>query len=209
MRLMQSAGVPGPASFGIVEITQGREYMLVTQFITATEISKAEVTDAVVDGGLGAVRSMWDAGLAHRDIKPGNVLVRGDEIYMIDAAFGETRPSAWREAVDLANMMLTLSLRTSPDQVYQATLTHFTEDDIAEALAATKGVTIPTELSRGIKNDPRDVLAQLRRMAPEREPIRIQRWTRRRIALLVATGVLVGIALWLIVVNLAVVGNLL
>lgn len=209
MRLMQAAGVPGPASYGIVEITQGREYLLVTDFIEAVEISRAEVDETVVDQGLAAVRSMWDAGLAHRDIKPGNVLVRDHDIFLIDAAFGETRPSAWREAVDLANMMLTLSLRTSLDQVYLVAREHFTDDDIGEALAATRSVTVPSQLNRAIKKDPRDLLGDLRLLAPQRAPIRIQRWTPRRLALLAITGFLSLVTMWLIAVNLAFVGNLL
>ncbi len=210
MRLMQSAGVPGPASYGIVEITQGREYVLVAEFLEgAMEMSQAVVGDTVVSQGLAAVRSMWDAGLAHRDIKPGNLLVRDGDIFLIDVAFGETRPSPWREAVDLANMMLTLSLRTSPDLVYRTALEHFTADDIAEALAATRGVTIPGELKGAIKSDPGDVICELRRLAPGRTPIRIQRWTRRRLALLLTTGVLAALTAWLVTINLALVGNLL
>jgi len=196
MRLMQSAGVPGPASYGIVEITHGREYLLVAEYI-------------VVHAGLGSVRSMWDAGLAHRDIKPGNMLVRGSDIFLIDVAFGETRPSAWREAVDLANMMLTLSLRTSSDQVYHAAMEYFTEDDIAEALAATRGVTIPSELKRAIKDDARDIVGELRQLAPAQAPIRIQRWTRRRISSLAAVGAITAITAWLVVINLTLVRNLL
>lgn len=210
MRLMQAAGVPGPTSYGIVEITRGREYLLAAEFIEgAEEISQAAVDVTVIDAGLGAVRSMWDAGLAHRDVKPGNILVRDSDIYMIDVAFGETRPSAWREAVDLANMMLTLSLRTSPQLVYNAALEQFTEDDIAEALAATRGVTIPSELNRRIKDDPRGVTDELRRLAPRRAPIRIQRWTRRRVASLIVVGILVAATIWLVGINLTLVGNLL
>jgi tRNA A-37 threonylcarbamoyl transferase component Bud32/membrane-associated phospholipid phosphatase len=210
MRLMQAAGVPGPRSYGIVEITRGREYLLVAEFIEgAEEMSQAEVNGAIVFAGLAAIRSMWDAGLAHRDVKPGNILVRGNDIFLIDAAFGETRPSAWREAVDLANMMLTLSLRTSPDEVYRAAREQFTEDDVAEALAATRGVTIPSELKHGMKEDQRDVLGVLRRLAPERKPIRIQRWTRRRVSSLIGVGALTVVTAWLAVINLTLVGNLL
>ncbi|MEE8376556.1 MAG: hypothetical protein V3S26_09575 [Acidimicrobiia bacterium] len=210
MRLMQSAGVPGPAPYGIVEITHGREYLLVAEFIEgANEMSRAAVDDIVVHAGLGSVRSMWDAGLAHRDIKPGNVLVRGSDVFLIDVAFGEIRPSAWREAVDLANMMLTLSLRTSSDQVYHAAMEYFTEDDIGEALAATRSVTIPSELKRAIKDDVRDIVGELRRLAPARAPIRIQRWTRRRISSLAAVGALMVFTAWLVVINLTLVRNLL
>jgi hypothetical protein len=210
MRLMQSAGVPGPPSYGIVEITRGREYLLVAEFVDgASEISQASVTDAIVDGGLAAVRSMWDAGLAHRDIKPGNLLVHGDDIFLIDVAFGETRPSSWRQAVDLANMMLTLSLRTSPQDVYQTARKYFTDDDIGEALAATRGVTIPSELKHAIDADPRDLTGELRGLAPQHAPIRIQRWTRRRLALLIVTGLLAVVTVWLVEVNLTLVTNLL
>jgi tRNA A-37 threonylcarbamoyl transferase component Bud32/membrane-associated phospholipid phosphatase len=209
MRLMELAGVPGPVSYGIVEITQGREYLLVTDFIEGTEISVAAVDETVVDQGLAAVRSMWDAGLAHRDIKPGNVLVRDSDIFLIDAAFGETRPTPWRQAVDLANMMLTLSLRTTPQQVYDAALKQFTDADIAEAFAATGGVTVSSELNRAIKDDPRDLMGELRELAPRRPPIRVQRWTRRRVALLTVSVLLAVFTAWLVVVNVSLVGRLL
>jgi tRNA A-37 threonylcarbamoyl transferase component Bud32 len=210
MRLMVAANVPSPQSFGIVEITPGREYLLVTEFVDgATELSRAKVEPETVDAGLRAIRLMWDGGLAHRDIKPGNILVRDGDVYLIDAAFGETRPTPWREAVDLANMMLTLSLRTSPEIVYKAARRYFTDDDIAEAFAATRGVTIPSELSRALKADSRDLTGDFRRMVPERAPIRIQRWTRRRVALLTSAVVLGAATIWLIVVNVDLVGRLL
>jgi tRNA A-37 threonylcarbamoyl transferase component Bud32 len=64
------------------------------------------------------VLRLWDAGLAHRDIKPANLLVRDHRMLLIDVAFVQARPSPWRQAVDLANMMLCLALRSSPEQVY-------------------------------------------------------------------------------------------
>jgi tRNA A-37 threonylcarbamoyl transferase component Bud32/membrane-associated phospholipid phosphatase len=209
MRLMHAAGVPGPAAYGIVEITPGREYLLVTEFIEAEEISEAEVDSAVIDRGLHAVRMMWNAGLAHRDVKPGNILVHDDQVYLIDAAFGETRPSAWREAVDLANMMLTLALRSSSPTVYAAARQYFSEEEISEALAATRGVTIPSELRRALANDHRDVLGELRGLAPSHPPVRIQRWTRRRVGLLIGIGVLSVIVAWVLTLNISYVGGLL
>jgi hypothetical protein len=111
--------------------------------------------------------------------------------------------------VDLANMMLTLSLRTSPQDVYQTARKYFTDDDIGEALAATRGVTIPSELKHAIDADPRDLTGELRGLAPQHAPIRIQRWTRRRLALLIVTGLLAVVTVWLVEVNLTLVTNLL
>ena len=115
LSLMQRAGLPSPTPYGFVELTPEREYLLVTEFFDgATELGEAEVDTQVIDDGLGIIRKLWDAGLAHRDIKPANLLVRDGRMLLIDVAFVQARPSPWRQAVDLANMMLCLALRSSP-----------------------------------------------------------------------------------------------
>ena len=110
-----------------MEITPEREYMLVTEFFAgAVEIGDADVDDTVIDQGLVLVRTLWDAGIAHRDIKPGNLMVRSGELLLIDVAFVQVRPSPWRQAVDLGNMMLVLAVRTDPERVYRRALRYFT-----------------------------------------------------------------------------------
>ena len=113
LRLMRDAGIATAAPLGIVELTPEREYMLVTEFMDgAEEIGDADIDDQIIDEGLALVRRLWDAGLAHRDIKPANLLVVDGHLVMIDVAFAQVRPSPWRQAVDLANMMLVLAVRT-------------------------------------------------------------------------------------------------
>ena len=68
------------------------------------------------------MRRLWNAGLAHRDIKPANLMVKDGHLVVIDVAFAQVRPSPWREAVDLANMMLVLAVRTDAERVYQRAL---------------------------------------------------------------------------------------
>ncbi len=86
-------------------------------------------------------------GLAHRDIKPANVMVRDGQVVLIDPAFATVRPSPWRQAVDLANMMIILALRSSPEHVYERALLLFSPDDIAEAFASTRSVTVPVAVA--------------------------------------------------------------
>jgi hypothetical protein len=124
LRLLQDAGIAVPRPYGIVEITPEREYLLVTEYFDgAAEIGDADVDDTVIDQGLRLIRALWDAGIAHRDIKPGNLMVRSGQLLLIDVAFVQVRPSPWRQAVDLGNMMLVLAVRTSPARVYQRALT--------------------------------------------------------------------------------------
>ena len=187
LRLLQDAGIGVARPYGIVEITPEREYLLVTEFFDgAAEIGDADIDDQVIGQGLRLIRALWDAGIAHRDIKPGNLMVRGGQLLLIDVAFVQVRPSPWRQAVDLGNMMLVLAVRTSPGRVYRQALTYFTEAELAEAFAATRGVASPTQLRAFIKRDPRDLLAEFRKLAPQRRPIVLQRWSARRVSLAAA-----------------------
>jgi membrane-associated phospholipid phosphatase/tRNA A-37 threonylcarbamoyl transferase component Bud32 len=184
LRLLADAGVPTAQPMGIVELTPEREYMFVTElFDGAVEIGDADVDDQVIDEGLALIRQMWLAGVAHRDIKPANLLVKDGHLYVIDVAFLQVRPSPWREAVDLANMMLVLALRTDAERVYARALNYFTPDEIAEAFAAARGIASPTQLRTVMKHDGRDLVAQFRALAPARRPISLQRWGPRRILL--------------------------
>ena len=183
--LMQRWGLPGPKPYGVVEITPEREYLIAMEFFDgAVEIGEAEVDDAIIDQGLEMIRRFWDLGLAHRDIKPSNLMVRDGRLLLVDVFFVQIRPSPWRQAVDLGNMMLTLALRTDADRVYQRALRYFTPDELAEAFAATRGVASPTQVRSELKTDGRDLLNRFREQAPHRAPIAIQQWSLRRIALI-------------------------
>jgi membrane-associated phospholipid phosphatase/tRNA A-37 threonylcarbamoyl transferase component Bud32 len=204
LRVMSDAGLPVAHPLGIVEITPEREYMLVTEFFDgAQEIGEAEIDDGVIDQGLAVVRRMWEIGLAHRDIKPANLLVCNGTLLVIDTAFAEVRPSPWRQAVDLANMMLVLGLRTDAERVYQRARRQFSDEEIAEAFAATRGLTMPSQLRRMLRQQGKDLHGDFLKLLPYRlPPIRIQRWTWRRVVLTIATLFVGVLGLALILSNL-------
>ena len=200
LRLFSDGGLPVPHPLGIVEITPEREYLLVTEFIAgAEEAGDADVDDSIIDQGLSIVRRMWEMGMAHRDIKPANLLVRDGTLFMIDSAFAEVRPSPWRQAVDLANMMLVMGLRTDAERVYRRARLQFSDEEIAEAFAATRGLTMPSQLRRMLRQQGRDLHGDFLRLLPYRlPPVRIQRVTWRRVGLTLAT--LAGVAVTGVVV---------
>ena len=198
LRLLDDEGFMVPHSYGIVELTPHREYLLVTEFVAGAQtMAHADVTGDVIDDGLALVRRLWDHGLAHRDVKPANLLVVDGALRVIDVSGLEIRPSPWREAVDLANMMLVLALRSEPERVYDHALKYFTPEDVGEAFAAAQGMAIPTELQRYLRNDERDLVARFKELAPPYPGISIQRWSVRRLALIaVVLGCLATIAIW-------------
>jgi tRNA A-37 threonylcarbamoyl transferase component Bud32/membrane-associated phospholipid phosphatase len=193
LRLCRDAGLPTPRPYGVVELTPEREYLLVSEFFDgAVELGEAEIDERVIDDGLGVIRRLWEAGLAHRDIKPANLLVRDGRLLLIDVAFIELRPSPWRQAVDLANMMLCLALRSSPELVYQRALRQFSAEEISEGFAAARGLALPSQLRRMLKAQGRDLHAEFIRLLPAPpQPVSIQRWSLRRVGLLALVLLLV------------------
>jgi membrane-associated phospholipid phosphatase len=201
LRLLRDAGLPVPTPFGTVELTPEREYLLVTEFLEgAREISEVELDNALIDEGLAIVRGLWDAGLAHRDIKPANLLVQAGHVRLIDTFLMEVHASPWRQALDLANMMLVLALGSDPNKVYQRARLQFSDNDIGEAFAAKQGRAMPSQVRQLLSAQSADLRADFVRLLPSRpHPFRLQRWSLRRVGLL--GGVLLLVVL---VIGLAV-----
>jgi tRNA A-37 threonylcarbamoyl transferase component Bud32 len=195
LRVCRDAGLPTPSPFGFVELTPEREYLLVAEFFDgAVELGDAEVDDQVIDDGLQIIRKLWEAGLAHRDVKPANLLVRDGRLLLIDVAFTQARPSPWRQAVDLANMMLCLALRSSAERVYQRALRQFSVEEITEGFAAARGLALPSQLRHLLRAQGRDLHADFTRLLPAPpQPVSIQRWSARRIGLLALIVALVAV----------------
>ena len=194
LRFLRDSGIRVATTYGIVELTPNQEYMLVTEFFEGSKnLGDSEIDDVAIDEGLQLVRTLWDIGAAHRDVKPANMLIKDGHLQLVDVSGLEIRPSSWRQAVDLANMLLTLALQTDADRVYARATAFFTPDEIAEAFASDVGLAVPTELSSKLKADGRPLRERFKELAPAEAPISIQRWSGRRLALtaIAAVSVLV------------------
>lgn len=101
------------------------------------------------------------------------------------------------------------SRRYPAEEVNRAALKYFTEEDIAEAFAATHSVTMPGELCAFLKTAEEDLIAVHRSLVPEHKMIHVQRWTRRRLAALGGFVVVGAVGLWLVLQNISLARQLL
>ena len=116
LRLLRDAGIPTAAPYGIVEMTPEREYLLVTEFFDgAEEIGEADVDDDIIDQGLRSFAGSGTPGSRTATSSRPTCSSSDGQVLLIDVGFVQVRPSPWRQAVDLANMMLVLAVRTDAD----------------------------------------------------------------------------------------------
>ncbi len=101
-------------------------------------------------------------------------------------------------------MMVILALRTDSELVYERALLQFDAHDIAEAFAATRSVTLPSQSRSSLallkREEGIDIVEEFRRLAPATEQIGIQRWSTRRIVLTLGAA-FVGLLVLSIVIS--------
>jgi hypothetical protein len=91
-------------------------------------------------------------------------------------------------------MMLCLALRSHAELVYRRALRQFTVEEITEGFAAARGLALPSQLRRMLREQGRDLHGEFVRLLPERpRPIRIQRWSARRAGLLLLVTALAAL----------------
>ena len=182
LRFLRDAGIRVAARTASWSSRPNAEYMLVTEFFEdAKTLGDSEVDEVVIDEGMVLIRQLWDLGVAHRDIKPANLLVKDGHLQLVDVSGLGDRPSPWRQAVDLANMMLTLGAPVGRRSGVRAGGPRLHADEIAEGFACAVGLAIPTQLQARLKADERPLFARFKELAPSKAPISIQRWSARRI----------------------------
>jgi hypothetical protein len=100
-------------------------------------------------------------------------------------------------------MLLVLALRSEPRHVYERALRRFTVEEISEALAASRGLTMPSQLRGMMRAHGRDLHAEFLKLLPEPpRPIAIQRFSPRRLGLTLAVLIGAFLAVSLVVSNL-------
>jgi hypothetical protein len=97
--------------------------------------------------------------------------------------------------VVLAFLLLCLALRSTPERVYERALRQFSVEEISEGFAAARGLALPSQLRHLLRSQGRDLHGEFVALLPSPpRPIRMQRWSARRVGLWAAIVALVVLA---------------
>ncbi|WP_058366806.1 RIO1 family regulatory kinase/ATPase domain-containing protein [Haloparvum sedimenti] len=136
-RRMRELGVNAPEPVEALEVGEFGVVVLeyLPEFRTLDELDR-EREAALAPELFGTLRTLHDAGLAHGDLRAENVLIRGDDLYFIDAT--SVDEEAGREsatAYDLASAMAALEPLIGAPQTVAAASEWY---DAEELLAAQR-----------------------------------------------------------------------
>lgn len=108
---VHDAGVEGETAFFVMELLGGRD-LATTMHDGPLPLREVARIGARVAGALAAAHR---AGIVHRDVKPGNVLVHGDQVTVVD--FGIATVTRAAQAMTAPGTVLGTPQYISPEQV--------------------------------------------------------------------------------------------
>jgi serine/threonine protein kinase len=130
-RLREEA-VNAPAVIGMYRLNED-DYMLVMEFIEGRPLSEVPIGDAQADQIFRDIRTIHDHGFVHGDIKPDNLLIAGDQVYVLDCLKVGYRAFNVAKSFDLICAICTVSQKLPVGLALEHAKRYFSSDDLMNA----------------------------------------------------------------------------
>jgi glycosyltransferase 2 family protein len=203
LRGLRAAGVRTPAE--LTAAPTGDGHVLVVQGHVAGQtlerLDAAQVDDRLLAAAWVEVARLHAAGIAHRDLRRGNVLVGLDgQPWLLDLESAEAAASPRRLAGDVAELLASLACLVGPDRAVRSAAEAVGVEAVAKALPLLQPAALTAATRADLRARP-GLLAELRARAaavagiepPPPEPL--TRVRPRTLLLLLATGFAVHLLL--------------
>jgi undecaprenyl-diphosphatase len=196
--LAERAGVRTPRLL-LTATDEDGNTLLVQQFVTGTTLDRATPQTL----GAAALADVWQqvallhrAGIAHRDLRAANVLIRDASAYVVDLSFAEENASADQQARDLVEPLVTTADLTGAGTTVSAARQIIGCAALSASLPYLQKAALSRAGRKRLQRRP-DLLDQLRTEimhqchAEPAKPARLSRLTRRSVFTLVMLGLAV------------------
>lgn len=167
--LAARAGVRVPGTLAAVQL-RSRPAVLVLENVEGRalgDLEAGELTPALLDGIWDQLRRLQRAGIAHRDLRPANIVV--DEQarpWLVDFGFAELSASQHRLAQDVAELLVSSALLVGPERAIAAAVGALGPEAVAGAAPLLQPLALPASTRKALRSE-RDMLSRLRGMVGE------------------------------------------
>ena len=128
------------------------------------------VSDAALTSAWKALKTLHDASIAHRSLSPDRLVFHADNsVTLLHITSGSVAMSDLQRRIDLADMLISLSLIASPEAAVKSAQTVFTQSDIADALPALQVFAL-SSANRKLLRKQRGLLGHIRELVAAEAP---------------------------------------
>ena len=193
-----ASGAPTPKLLAAVQVNEDAALVAFPRIDGRTfDQIGADLTDADLDSAWRAVRTMHDRGITHRSLT-GSHLLRDDhgKIWLLHSEDGSIAASDVAQRVDLAELLCTLSMLTSPDRAVASGQRVLGPLRLVKALGVLQPIALSSETRKAIRKR-KAILVELRDLLlemspnPNPEQVELER-LRPRLLLTLVAGTVAG-----------------
>lgn len=188
----------GARAVKIIDIIKvGRHWLLMQEQIDATPLPDMKrIKTATLEDAWKQVMKLHDGNLAHRDLRAANLMVdKKGQVWIIDYGFSEVSPNQRRKSMDVAELLMSMSLVTGVDRTLDSAMKVVGQERLTKALpyihrSVFSGAT--NQLLRHNKEVLKQLQADLKKrlhVKGEVEAPEIQRINKRKLAIVGAFAV--------------------
>lgn len=183
--LARRAGVRVPRVDRVAEAADGSALLVMDAVdgVALETLPPEAVTDDVLQQTWAEVDRLHQAGIAHRSLRTGNVVVDGEgSPWLVDFSFSETGATDRQRALDVAELLASLSVVAGPERPVAAANAAIGPDAVGDAVPLLQPLALSSATRHAVHHDgllgrvrgaaaevsghPADKLADLQRVRP-------------------------------------------
>lgn len=172
---------------------------LVTEFIDGRPLDQLparRLDDRALTEIWSQLARLHRAGIAHRDLRGANVLLRDSDAFLVDLSFAEANATREQQAQDVVQLLVSTSARTSPEASITAARTTVGCDALTASLPYLQRAALSRAARNALSGHPKlldDLRSEIMRQCGARpvKPVRFARFSRRNIVILIMLGLAV------------------
>lgn len=147
----------------LVMFPLGSKWVLVQKFLDAKPLSSYKtVRTDILDSLWKQVKLLHAANISHRDLRTDNIMVDTDSnAYIIDFGFAEIAPSPVRKRIDIAQLLISVSLIAGTKRTVQTAIKHIDKELLTKSLPYLQKAILPAATNKSLKLHP-NLLNELR-----------------------------------------------